>query len=74
VEDTLSPARIKQDGIFDPNATEALLQKFRSGRETGVKDNMALIGILSTTLLIDRFVRERGSPTAPQSPTKDRLY
>jgi asparagine synthase (glutamine-hydrolysing) len=74
VEDTLSPARIKQDGIFDPSATEALLQKFRSGRETGVKDNMALIGILSTTLLIDRFVRERGSPTAPQSPTKDRLY
>jgi asparagine synthase (glutamine-hydrolysing) len=74
VEDTLSPTRIKQDGIFDPRTTEALLQKFRSGRETGVKDNMALIGILSTTLLIDRFVRERGRPKAPHSPTKDQLY
>jgi len=74
VEDTLSPARIKQDGIFDPRATEALLQKFRSGRDTGVKDNMAFIGILSTTLLIDRFVRERGRPKAPYSATKDWLY
>ena len=74
VEDTLSPARIKQDGIFDPRATGTLLQKFRSGRDTGVKDNMALIGILSTTLLIDRFVRQRGRPKAPHSPTKDWLY
>ena len=74
VEDTLSPTRIKQDGIFDPRATGALLQKFRSGRETGVKDNMALIGILSTTLLIDRFVRERGRPNAPHFTTKDGLH
>ena len=74
VEDALSPTRIKQDGIFDPRATGALVEKFRSGRETGVKDNMALIGILSTTLLIDRFVRERSRPKAPHSPTKDRLY
>ncbi len=57
VEDTLSPARIKEDGIFDPKATGALVKKFQSGRETGAKDNMALIGILSTTLLIDQFVR-----------------
>jgi asparagine synthase (glutamine-hydrolysing) len=73
VEDTLSPKKITQDGIFDPRATGALLQKFRSGRDTGVKDNMALIGILSTTLLIDRFVRGRGRPMAPHSPPKDRL-
>ena len=64
-EDLLTPARIKQDGVFDPRATAALLQKFRSGRDTGVKDNMALIGILSTTLLIDRLVRRRGGPDAP---------
>ena len=62
VEDVLSPTRIKQDGIFDPKATGALVHKFRSGRDTGVKDNMAFIGILSTTLLLDRFVRGRGKP------------
>lgn len=64
VEDILSPMRMKQDGIFDPKATEALVQKFRSGRDTGVKDNMALIGILSTTLLIDRFVKARQAKRA----------
>lgn len=60
VEDALSPARIKGDGIFDLKATGALVKKFQSGRETGAKDNMALIGILSTTLLIDQFVRRKG--------------
>lgn len=61
IEDVLSPARLKQDGIFDPIATEALVKKFRSGRETSVKDNMAFIGVLSTTLFIDRFIRGRST-------------
>lgn len=59
VEDALSPARIRDDGIFDPKATGALVQKFKSGRETGAKDNIALVGILSTTLLMDQFIRGR---------------
>lgn len=59
VQDLLSPARIKQDGIFDPRATEVLVKKFCSGGETSVKDNMALTGILSTTVLLDRFMRGR---------------
>jgi asparagine synthase (glutamine-hydrolysing) len=61
IEDVLAAARLRQDGIFDPKATEALIQKFRSGRETSLKDNMALIGILSTTLLLDRAVNKRGA-------------
>lgn len=60
-QDLLSPTRIKEDGIFDSRATEVLVNKFRSGRETSLKDNMALIGILSTTLLVDRFIRGRGA-------------
>ena len=70
VEDILSSARLKQDGIFNPVATEALVKKFRSGRETSVKDNMAFIGILSTTLLIERFVRGRSTCAAPSHETK----
>lgn len=61
VQDFLSPARIKQDGVFDPRATEVLVKKFRSGRETSVKDNMAFIGILSTTVFLDRFMHGRGA-------------
>lgn len=59
VQDLLSPARIKQDGVFDPRVTEVLVKKLRSGREISVKDNMALTGILSTTVLLDRFMRGR---------------
>ncbi|HBH79003.1 MAG TPA: asparagine synthetase B, partial [Nitrospira sp.] len=61
VGDLLSSQRIKQDGVFDPRATDALVRKFRSGRETSVKDNMALTGILSTTVLLDRFMHRRGT-------------
>jgi asparagine synthase (glutamine-hydrolysing) len=60
INDVLSPSRLRQDGIFDPKATEALINKFRSGRETSLKDNMALIGILSTTLLVDCLISPSG--------------
>lgn len=73
VHDLLSPSRIKQDGIFDPRATEVLVKKFRSGRETSVKDNMALIGILSTTLLLERFLRGRGECLTALPPTNAQL-
>ena len=57
VDELLSPERIKQDGIFQPEAVAHLVRKFRQGGAIGVKDNMALVGILSTQLLIDQFVR-----------------
>lgn len=68
VQDLLSPIRIKQDGVFDPRATEALVKKFRSGSETSVKDNMALTGILSTTVFLDRFMRGVGVGGSTASP------
>jgi asparagine synthase (glutamine-hydrolysing) len=55
VEDLLSPKAIQQTGIFDPHAVSSLTQKFKSGRSTGVKDNSALVGILSTQLLVQQF-------------------
>jgi asparagine synthase (glutamine-hydrolysing) len=61
IGDLLTPSRLKQDGIFDPKSTEALINKFRSGRDTSLRDNMALIGILSTTLVVDSLVRHRGA-------------
>ncbi len=67
VGDLLSSQRIKQDGVFDPRATDALVRKFRSGRETSVKDNMALTGILSTTVLLDRFMHGRNALSSPAS-------
>jgi asparagine synthase (glutamine-hydrolysing) len=57
VDVLLSPERIKQDGIFNPLAVQKLVEKFHQGRAIGIKDNMALVGILSTQLVVDQFVR-----------------
>ena len=56
----LSPEQIRQDGIYDPLAVSALVSKFASGRATSVKDNMALVGILSTQLLLHQFIHQKG--------------
>jgi len=61
LDDLLSTKRIKRDGLFDASAVSQLVRKFRSGSETSVADNMALVGILSTELLIDRFISRKGT-------------
>jgi asparagine synthase (glutamine-hydrolysing) len=60
VDELLSPGRIRADGLFHPGAVERLTQKFRDGRAIGVKDDMALTGILSTQLIVHQFVRHFG--------------
>lgn len=55
VDELLSSDGVRRYGLFDPTAVSRLLSKFRSGRAIGVKDNMALVGVLSTQLLIHRF-------------------
>lgn len=52
----LSPDQIRRHGIFDPGRVCGLVGKFQSGKPTSVRDNMALVGILSTELLLDRFL------------------
>jgi len=56
VEQLLSTGRIQQDGIFNPQAVRALVQKFENGRASSTKDNMALVTVLSTQILIEQFV------------------
>jgi asparagine synthase (glutamine-hydrolysing) len=60
VDALLSPKRIDQDGIFNPFAVQKLVGKFRQGRAVGIKDNMALVGVLSTQLVVEQFVRHCG--------------
>ena len=57
VEALLAPRRVEEDGIFDPVKVGRVVEKFRRGRAVGVKDNMALVGVLSTQLVVDQFVR-----------------
>jgi asparagine synthase (glutamine-hydrolysing) len=61
--DMLSVEQIERDDIFDARFVSALLAKFTSGRSTSVKDNMALVGILSTQLLLQQFVHQQKGPS-----------
>jgi asparagine synthase (glutamine-hydrolysing) len=57
VDELLSLERIQADGLFNPIAVDKLLKKFEKGRAIGVRDNMALVGVISTQLLIEQFTR-----------------
>jgi asparagine synthase (glutamine-hydrolysing) len=67
VNDMLSPERIAHDGIFHPSAVGSLVRKVREGKALGNKDNMALVGVLSTQLVLERFVHN--FPTTPPAAT-----
>jgi len=57
VHDLLNPDAIKKAGIFEPEAVTRLVAKFESGGMTSTRDNMALVGIVSTQLLIHHFLQ-----------------
>ncbi len=56
VAELLSPDALKRNGLFQASAVTKLVAKFKSGRTTSTKDNMALVGILSTQLLAQQFL------------------
>ena len=56
ISEMLSPCAIREAGIFDPQAVSALVGKFRTGKASSVRDDMGLVGVLSTQLLASQFV------------------
>jgi asparagine synthase (glutamine-hydrolysing) len=56
VDELLSADVVRDYGIFNPNAVQKLVAKAKAGRASGFLDNAALVGILSTQLLIDQFI------------------
>ncbi|HET6830652.1 MAG TPA: asparagine synthase (glutamine-hydrolyzing) [Solirubrobacterales bacterium] len=64
VEEMLSPAALEAVGIWDPRRVEGLLRRCRAGRATGVREGMALVGILSTQLWHDAFAGGGGDHPA----------
>jgi len=68
VDDLLSADKLKRYGYFDAPKVGFLLNKARRGSSLAYKDNMALVGVLSTQLchyfFIEQFsrtIREAGS-------------
>jgi asparagine synthase (glutamine-hydrolysing) len=58
VADLMSPARLHDAGYFDVAAVGRLFEKCRRGRAIGFADNQAFVGILSTMLVHESFVRQ----------------
>lgn len=56
VGELLSADRIRRDGIFDPVAVGKLVEKAKRGHTIGIRDNMAVVGILTTQLVLDQFM------------------
>lgn len=57
VEELLGPRAIQEGQVFDSGAVGKLVAKARQGQIVSMKDNMALVGVLSTQLVIDRFIK-----------------
>lgn len=56
VNHLLSAEKLKENGLFQPEAVQRLVKKIEQGRAIGTRDNMALVGILSTQLLIEQMI------------------
>lgn len=52
----LSNEKVSEYGYFQPEKVERLIRKIEAGRAIGNKDNMALVGILSTQALHFEFI------------------
>ena len=75
VEDLFSESALRQKGYFDPKKTLKLVEKSRrqEGHLLSERENMAIIGILSTQLLDEMFVKN--FPFYPiVEPEKVRVY
>jgi asparagine synthase (glutamine-hydrolysing) len=57
VEELLSPTVVARTGYFDPISVGKLVRKCRDHTATSLRDNMALVGVLSVQLLDHLFVR-----------------
>jgi len=62
VGELLGERRLREAGYFDPRAVAKLVEKCRAGRAIGFADNMAFVGILSTMLVDEQFIRPAALP------------
>jgi asparagine synthase (glutamine-hydrolysing) len=66
-----SESALAQGGVFDPRATSALFDKWRTRSDPEAMsnaDNMAIVGVLSTQLLIDALVNKPPQTSMERAP------
>ena len=58
IADIFSETALRTSGIFNPGPSARLYQAVRQGRTLGETDEMALLGILTTSLLQQQFIHD----------------
>lgn len=62
--DLLAEASLRKSGLFHPPAVRGLAEKLESGAQLSENDDMSLVGIISSQLVAEKFVRGfQSSPT-----------
>ena len=61
LEELLSEKNLKDNGHFNPKAVSMLIKKCRQSPVIGFKDNMAVVGIISTLLTYEVFAKDFAS-------------
>ncbi len=56
VDALLDSRRIEADGLFDAGAVAKIVAKFEKGRAIGVRDNMSIVSVISTQLLMEQYI------------------
>jgi asparagine synthase (glutamine-hydrolysing) len=76
VETLLSEDNLHKTGYFSPKSVSALAKKCRLNPVLGFKDNMAIVGIISTLLLHHLFVDnfDAGKSISTKETQGDRYY
>ena len=67
MEEALSPSALAETGLWDAQRVDGLLRRCRAGRATGMRESMALVGILSTQLWHREFVGRGIAGYPPES-------
>lgn len=73
VEEVLSADALAAAGLWDDRKVDGLLRRCRAGRATGVREGMALVGIISTQLLHRAFVQPGAPGPAEEVAPKVRI-
>jgi asparagine synthase (glutamine-hydrolysing) len=69
VTERLSAEAVRDVGIYDERAVAGLVRRCRAGRATGFRENMALMGVLSTQVWHETFVsRAQSFPEEREEP------
>jgi asparagine synthase (glutamine-hydrolysing) len=64
IEELLSEKSLVDSGYFNPKTVAMLVKKCRQNPVLGFKDNMAIVGIISTLLVHEMFVKRFAKKTA----------